>query len=154
MKTMKLALITAATSLLAGCITHTSISGLEPISPKPHSISFSTPTAVDSLRPTFTWKTTEPDQKVDIGIWELDIVSGGGQKYQEKGQRIYYKKAIAGGRHQLEADLLPDKLYCWSIKPTGTTNWSRMTHVVSAPAANVAYDETKRDFFIIKTPKQ
>jgi hypothetical protein len=111
MRSTKELTILIAGCILTGCVTSTSYTGLEPVAPKPNSTRYYAPVQVNSLRPTFKWKPASPTQEVDIALWELWTASG----CQMKGKRVYYKKAIVGGEHTLDADLLPDKDYCWSI---------------------------------------
>jgi hypothetical protein len=124
------------------------------------------PASVKSLRPVFKWKTQSADQKVDFIIWDAvktagrlqrSISIGGAAGTPEfiKGETVYYKEGIAGGEHQIEKDLNANTVYFWSIKVTGTTDWtgvqhstSGLTHVVLGTAGS------ESSFFLMKTPKK
>jgi hypothetical protein len=145
-------------SILTGCVSYTTYNNLKPISPKPE---IYTPIIVDSLEPVFKWQTKSPDQKVDLAIWEafksqsVLVMEGAQRLYDVKGDVVYNKKGIVGGEHRIEKNLMPDAVYFWSIKPTGTTDWaSANSHFynLGIPYAPVEAHATTL-FFLIRTPK-
>ena len=159
--------------VLAGCVAVTTYHGLRPIEPKPNSSRFYEPVEVASLRPTFKWKTMSPVQAVDLAIWGayqsvpvqnaqaqngvvLPGLYGGALtvEYDVRGDLVYSKEGILGGMQQVEISLAPSTVYFWSIKPTGTSEWSTANHY--AQTIGGAIQETtsgKKLFFLIKTPK-
>jgi hypothetical protein len=143
--------------LLAGCVAYSTYNNLKPISPKPHSVRIYAPVSVDSLHPMFKWSTQSADQQVDLAIWEA-IYNGTGLRNNistyVKGPIVYYREGVIGGEHQIETNLAPETIYFWSIKPTGTMNWSTANHVavISAPGVD-AMEVARALFFSIKTPK-
>jgi hypothetical protein len=136
-------------SVLAGCAGSTTYSGIEPIYPTRGNFRRAAPVDVDSIRPNFEWKVEAPGQKVDLGIWESssNIWSG-----REMGRRVYFKEGIEGGKHLIEKDLEPDKVYYWSIKGTGTTKWSTANYDWGF-SPNGLPSRSYGNYFLIKTPK-
>lgn len=144
------AVLSAAIAVaISGCIAYSRYTNIQPISPKPNSMRIYAPKSVNSLNPEFKWKAAS-DQKVDLAIWEAHKPPWGGPvtQYSIKGQMIYYREGIVGGSHQIQSNLNPDSVYFWSIKPTGTMNWTTANHVVGGLLTEMA----SGIFFLIKTP--
>jgi hypothetical protein len=110
-----------AVCLLAGCVHELGYDVLAPVSPKPNTARFSTPVNVDSLRPTFRWKPVEPNQRFDLAIWEA---AGTQDPGFIQGDRVYYRQGIEGDHHLPEVALRPNRVYLWSVRPTGTESWA------------------------------
>lgn len=122
-----------------------------------------TPASVKSLRPVFKWQTQSADQKVDFIIWDAVKTARaqralyGAVSAPEfiKGETVYYKEGIAGGEHQIEKDLNANTVYFWSIKVTGTTDWTRVQHSTSGfTHILLGTAGSESGFFLIKTPKK
>ena len=133
---------------LTSCVGVATYGNLTPTYPKPHAGRSYAPVVVDSLQPTFKWEVPASGRNVDFIIWEA-FKSGKGlmAPYDSRGDVVYSKDNIAGGEHHLEKALLPDTVYVWSIRPTGTTPWSTSHHVST-------FGNSGRRYFVIKTPKQ
>ena len=155
--------------LLGGCMVATnSYNNLKPISPKPNAIRDLTPVGVKSLRPIFKWHTNSPDQKVDLVIWQAVKKTDQQVKTEIKqrgngtvpplytqGPTVYSKEGIVGGSHQIENDLIPDAVYYWSIKPTGTNKWSTFNNVSTISGGYSTFTDVERGlYFLIRTPRR
>src|ERR1035441_7236280 len=134
---MKTKIIVTAASLLmscalTGCVAYTTYQGdLKPVSPKPNWARFFIPSRVDSLHPTFIWEGGDSNHKTDLAIWAAQY-KGTGPRYNSGsytlGVVVYHKDNIAGNQHQIEKDLAPDTIYFWSVKFSGTKQWSVANH--------------------------
>ncbi len=118
------------------------------------------PASVDSLRPTFKWQTSSPDQKVDFAIWEsaprVSPVAGKKKdprlpEEHYRGEAVYFKAGLTGGEHQPDISLLPGTIYYWSVRASGTAGWATASHSVGMP---LVFSKSVRDVFcMFKTPK-
>ena len=123
------------------------------------------PAPVKSIRPTFRWKTPSADQKVDLIIWDAAETAGrlqrsvtiapGATPQFVKGEMVFYKEGIEGGELQIDKDLDPNTVYFWSIRVTGTENWTGFEHSTSHLAILVGRVGTASEsgYFLFKTPK-
>jgi hypothetical protein len=114
-------------ALAWGCIATTKYTGIKPLFPKPNSVRFRELVVVDSIRPEFRWEIPEGNRPVDLIVWD------GGTSFKTQTalrKTVYFRSGITGGSHLLETNLLPDRVYFWSLKLTGSTNWSKARYDV------------------------
>jgi len=106
-----------ATLLLAGCVGTAKFPIIEPVSYRPSDIHPQNAVPVDTLSPTFSWKTTDSRQGYDFCIWQVGPDGAPGETY-------YYKEDIAGTEHVPEKLLEPNGEYFWSVRKHGSTVWA------------------------------
>jgi hypothetical protein len=122
------------------CVAVTNVNGIKPVYPPTGLLD---PT-VDSLQPEMKWE-GDRSQKYDLAIWDSVTVDIAPQKHKI----IYKKTGISGNSHKLEIVLEPSKMYFWSVRETGSEEWS--TTKLSAVTA-VGYGHVY-EVFVFKTPK-
>jgi len=116
--------------LFLGCASYPN---LQPIYPK-------TGKHVSSVRPTFKWlPVNNKDVKYDLIIWEYikapvkeSIFNPRGStviKEYLKGEVVFSVKEIDATEYTLPFDLDIDTSYYWSIRVSGTKNWSKVNYV-------------------------
>jgi len=133
--------------MMSGCIEVPKFPTIEPVSFRPSSVAARGAVDVDSLTPTFSWKTTDAAggvaENFDFGLWE--VLSDG-----SVGEVVEQKAAIFGTSYKLEKPLLPDREYYWSVKKSSSSVWATVSFVgVSPIGANWGHGMP----FKIKTPK-
>jgi len=129
---------------LSGCMAPiVTYNNIKPLEPEPHSFRFHAPVLIESLTPTFRWEMEKPDLKVDLIIW----------KFFGDGAEVYYKKSLPNGAHTINKSLIPDSIYSWSIRKTGTKEWSTVNRTLIMAFPLVGYEKSQGRFFKIKTPK-
>jgi hypothetical protein len=93
-----------------GCLSN--VSGIKPVYPKTYE-------TVDSLQPEVKWE-GDSSKKYDLAIWDsvtIDILP-------QKHKIIYQRTGLNGNSHKLEIVLEPSKWYFWSVRETGSEQWS------------------------------
>jgi len=115
---------------ITGCVEIPKFPTLEPVSPRPSSISARGAVDVDSLTPSFSWKAAESGGGVgdtyDFAIWE--VLSDG-----SVGEVVAQKSGIFGTSYTVEQPLLPDHDYYWSVKKTNSSVWATISFVGVSP---------------------
>ncbi len=128
--------------LMACC---TRIHGVTPISPRAKV----SPTAVETLQPTFRWKpAAEGDVRYDFIILES-------HPYEEVvGREVYYREGLQEPEHTLEVSLQPDREYYWSVRVRHgqeVSEWSGAAHHIEGYPHGRTWDEP---FFRFRTPSK
>ncbi len=125
--------------------------GVTPISPRP--IAKLSPTAVETLQPTFRWKpAAEGDVRYDFIILE----SHPHVRHPFNGvvgREVYYREGLQEPEHTLEVSLQPDREYYWSVRVRHgqeVSEWSGAAHYYEIDVVNI-WDEP---FFRFRTPSR
>ena len=125
--------------------------GVTPISPRP--IAKLSPTAVETLQPTFRWKpAAEGDVRYDFIILESTHYLGHPFK-EVVGREVYYREGLQEPEHTLEVSLQPDREYYWSVRVRHgqeVSEWSGPAHYQEGYPASI-WDEP---FFRFRTPSK
>jgi len=124
--------------------------GIKPVYPMPFYMSSDLEVTIDSLTPTLKWEGKEGVQTYDVAVWDTPfkqyfekksfkqiMVDNFGEnqkensldsKYarrpEELGERVFYAKLIAGTSVTVTPELKPNHLYLWSVRSSGTEEWS------------------------------
>lgn len=155
---MKLAIIPIALSIMImgqGCIMIRTYNGPKPLEPKP---AYFKPlwygTSLATLRPHFEWRATHPGAEYDFAIWEylLDIRGEGKGAHTgaaAKGPLVYSKK-LHDTKLDLDMDLVPENVYCWSVREAGG-EWMSLNQWLFVMGS---YEILHCHPFVIRTTKQ
>jgi hypothetical protein len=92
----------------SGCSLRLRSFGLEPV--KPYS-TFGVEASVDSLQPEFQWNASKVGGTTyDFAVWKPN------PKSQSRGELVYEVENLNVNHHVIEKPLLPDTVYCWSVR--------------------------------------
>ena len=58
---------------------------------------------------------------IDVAVWKGCEAATG---HELLGERIFFEREIRGLSVKISPPLEPDKLYYWSVRPTGNRQWS------------------------------
>jgi hypothetical protein len=138
---------------LSGCILKVHNGDTKPIYPEAGY--FTWPVKIDSLTPTFHWRS---DMKTlstyDFAIWDDQHIG-----FRMKSMSpIYYKEALSQPEHKIEAPLAPNTSYLWSVRTRSggkVSAWATYDYYAFAVVAigwgtNLPYRFKTPDIDIIK----
>ena len=122
-------------TFISGCASQR-FEGLEPIYPKLIRRRFLSQfpgcdvPRVDSLSPTFSWKGLGEGETYDFAIWDAiksrrNLSAETNRLNYTPGIQIYYREDLKETSHKPDIELLPLKQYYWSVKVSGSDQWTK-----------------------------
>ncbi len=104
---------------------------------------------VATLRPPFIWEAAaEPGAQYDFIIYqahEIDPSIG----ELAIGREVYYRQGLKEPHHELDAPLLPNRTYYWSVRVRRGDNVTGWSHFFLSGRDR---DTEEYPFFVLKTP--
>lgn len=125
-----------------------SVAGLEPVKPF-DTLGFDA--EVEDLQPEFQWKASGVDGSTyDFAIWKANPNRYAEGK-QNWGELVYYVEDLKNSQHVADTMLLPNTVYCWSVRERRVKDgylgaWSNRS------LAGIAGHRTNIPFYF-KTPR-
>ena len=109
---------------------------------------------VNSLTPTLRWAAKTGVQKYDVAVWTCPDRYLTGQFAQELGDQVFFTKGIQELEVRVTPALKPGIRYYWSVRPSGTEQWSTYNlHNILAHAALDTSSSSYNLHFKFYTPK-
>lgn len=130
-------ILTICLLLLIGC---TSFSGIKPYYPKVGDPNY--PTKVDSLQPTFKWKSSPGAEAYDFIIYECIVTKDIWETTMRTvGREVYYREGLKETQHSIEEPLKPKCEYYWSVRirqGQKVSDWSLYNYYLYMGVADVS----------------
>ena len=149
-------------------------SGIKPEYPMPFAGFTDVEVIIDSLTPTLKWQAKEGIKEYDIAVWDspfkqhdksfkqiMEDSYGTNRKDndpfsrrpEERGERVFYAKQITGTSVTVTPELKPDHFYLWSVRASGTEEWSTYRQYDWLSAAALQPQHSKGHSYKFYTPK-
>jgi hypothetical protein len=110
---------------LSGCASYKSYNGVKFISPQ-YKAFHEYGEVVNSLTPELTWE-ADKGEYYDVKVWDAVACHVQGKLLTGRGNPVIYKEYIQGGSYRVDPPLQPKRVYYWSVRKHGATQWSRFT---------------------------